>query len=106
MEEMKAFGVIPDVTFLNVFIKKRQFRRDNSGAQVGIEPYSKFHLAFLINNFFFMLGSIKLLSGISALSEHNDVWGSCNGMSFFSRSRCVDERHGNCRIQVLTIFGP
>jgi hypothetical protein len=52
MEQMKAFGVIPDVTFLNVFIKKRQFRRDNSGAQVGIEPYSKFHLAFLINQFF------------------------------------------------------
>lgn len=34
---MKAHEVIPDVTFLNLFIKKRQFRRDYSGAQVGIK---------------------------------------------------------------------
>ena len=35
MEQMKVCKVIPDVTFLNIFIRKRQFRRDYSGAQVG-----------------------------------------------------------------------
>ena len=33
---MKACNIIPDVAFLNMFIKKRQFRQDYSGAQVEI----------------------------------------------------------------------
>ncbi len=35
MERMKEIGVTPDVDFFNLLMKKRQFRKDYTGAKVG-----------------------------------------------------------------------
>ncbi|KAK4018353.1 hypothetical protein OUZ56_000414 [Daphnia magna] len=44
MEQMKACGVIPDISFLNMFIKKRQFRQDYSGAQEILSYFQDYQL--------------------------------------------------------------
>ncbi|KAI9565645.1 hypothetical protein GHT06_009437 [Daphnia sinensis] len=88
VEQMKICGVTPDISFLNMFIKKRQFRQDHSGAQEILSYFQEYQLFPDIMTFGVLaLGCRTLPEADSLISDMENAgfrMRLCTGIAFTS----------------------